>query len=91
VSRARLDRLHPITEENVDLTRIAHVAGVPRFMLGDMVRLAGTWFAAAVRTSSAERISAELLFAYHLGYVRECRRAPAPGDMGPAAVGATTT
>jgi len=81
VSRARLDRMHPVTEEGVDLARVPHMGGMPRFMIVDMLRLAARWLGAAIRLAAGRRMAYEMLLAYNAGYLKEHRR-----DRGPIAV-----
>lgn len=79
VSRARLDRMHPLSEDGVDLASVARVAGVPLFILGDALRDAGKWLSAAARSSTSTRLGSEMRIAYRLGYMRERRRDPMVG------------
>lgn len=43
VSRAALDRIHPVTECNLDLRRTPQIFGVPRFLYGTLLRSAIGW------------------------------------------------
>jgi GT2 family glycosyltransferase len=74
ISRARLDRMHPITELGVDLRTTAHLAGVPKFMVGDAGRDVWKWLRACVRADSPERIRLETRLAYFLGYALDRQR-----------------
>jgi glycosyltransferase involved in cell wall biosynthesis len=74
VSRARVDRLHPITELGVDLGSTPHIAGVPRFMIGSACRNLGYWAAAAVRRDMATRVRVEARLCYFAGYLWERQR-----------------
>jgi hypothetical protein len=76
VSRARLDRMHPVTEEGIDLARVPHMGGMPRFMIVDMLRLAARWLGAAIRLAAGRRRAYEMLLAYNAGYLKEHRRDP---------------
>jgi GT2 family glycosyltransferase len=49
VSRARVDRMHPLTELGIDLRATPHLARVPRFMYADVARDLWRW-AVAPRT-----------------------------------------
>jgi GT2 family glycosyltransferase len=82
ISRARVDRMHPITELGVDLRATAHLAGVPKFMVGDAGRDVWKWLRACVRGDSPERIRVETQLAYFLGYAWERQR-----DRGRTAAG----
>lgn len=92
VSRARVDRVHPVTELGVDLRSTPHVARVPRFMIGSAWRNLRRWAAATVRRDMAERVHVEARLCYFAGYVwerqRERRQAvmavDAPAIMSPA-------
>jgi glycosyltransferase involved in cell wall biosynthesis len=74
ISRARLDRIHPITELGVDLRTTSHLAGVPRFMIGDAGRDLWKWLRARGRGAFPERIRLETRLAYFLGYALERQR-----------------
>jgi glycosyltransferase involved in cell wall biosynthesis len=74
ISRARVDRMHPVTELGVDLRVTAHLAGVPKFMVGDAGRDAWKWLRACVRGDFTERIRLETQLAYFLGYTWERQR-----------------
>jgi GT2 family glycosyltransferase len=74
VSRARVDRIHPVTELGVDLRSTPHIARVPRFMIGSAWRNAWSWAAAAVRFDRAERVRVETRLCYFAGYVWERQR-----------------
>lgn len=69
ISRAALDRMRPVTELGLDLTRVPHLGGVPRFMWGDAVRdLVSMGRAWLVRDEGA-RTRHEMRLAYFGGYV----------------------
>lgn len=76
VSRSRLDRMHAVTEDGVDLTRVPHIIGVPRFIVTDAARLALKWLIAAVTLSAGLRLAYEQRLAYHAGYIAERRQRP---------------
>ncbi len=67
VSRARLDRMHALTELGVDLRHVPHVLGAPRYMYGTAARealaLTRAW------RSSAERFRHQMMLCYCAGYV----------------------
>lgn len=74
VSRARVDRVRPVTELGVDLRSTPHIARVPRFMVGSAWHNLGRWAAAAVRRDLSERIRLEARLCYFAGYVWERQR-----------------
>jgi GT2 family glycosyltransferase len=74
VSRARVDRMHPLTELGIDLRLTPHVARVPRFMFGDLAHDLWRWLLAVVRRDRPERISLESRLCYFLGYAWERQR-----------------
>jgi glucosyl-dolichyl phosphate glucuronosyltransferase len=69
VSRARVDRLHPLTELGLDLRSTPHVVDVPRFMFGDACRDLWKWTWAAMRRRADERVRLETRLCYFLGYL----------------------
>jgi cellulose synthase/poly-beta-1,6-N-acetylglucosamine synthase-like glycosyltransferase len=88
VSRARVDRMHPLTELGVDLRRTRHVARVPRFMFGDAARDLGRWIVALVRRDFTERVCIESRLCYFLCYVweRQRERWQSTGSAAPPAI-----
>jgi glycosyltransferase involved in cell wall biosynthesis len=74
VSRARVDRLHPLTELGLDLRSTPQVAHVPRFMFGDACRDLWKWTRAAVARRASERVHVETRLCYFLGYLWERQR-----------------
>lgn len=70
VSRARLDGIHRLTELGLDLTRVPHIARVPRFIWGLLPRALLAWLGARLsgRTRAATRH--EMRLCYALGYIR---------------------
>lgn len=71
VSRARVDRIHPVTELGVDLRTTPHVAGIPRFMFGDALRDTRGWVRQMLRRNLSERVVFDARLSYFLGYVWE--------------------
>jgi glycosyltransferase involved in cell wall biosynthesis len=51
VSKARLERRHPVTELGLDLRKVPTLAGVPRFMAGTALRDAARWLGACLSTN----------------------------------------
>jgi hypothetical protein len=74
VSRARVDRMHPLTELGVDLRLTRHVARVPRFMFVDAARDLRRWIAALFGRNFSERVDIESRLCYFLGYAWERQR-----------------
>jgi hypothetical protein len=74
ISRARVDRMHPLTELGVDLRLTPHVARVPRFMFGDFARDIWQWALALVRRDFPRRLDIESRLCYFLGYAWERQR-----------------
>jgi hypothetical protein len=72
VSKAFLERRHPITELGVDLRAVQKFAGVPRFMIGTALRDIASWAAAG---NAMERIRREVRLYYFLGYFKGARAA----------------
>jgi glycosyltransferase involved in cell wall biosynthesis len=71
VSRARMERLHPITELGLDLRTVPTVAGIPRFLFGNAARELLRWCAALVHGDLGRRLAAETQLWYFGGQVRE--------------------
>ncbi len=69
LSRATLDRLQPVTELGLDLTRVKHVADVPRFMLRGALNDALGWVGSAIRFDFEEQFRHEMMLCYFAGYV----------------------
>lgn len=73
VSHARLHRLHNQTELGLDLTRVARLAGVPRFVFTNAIRDMGGYLDCLFSGASPRRMEHAMMLAYALGYVRHCR------------------
>ena len=96
VSKARLERRHPITEMGIDLRTAPAVAGVPRYLYGSAVRDFAAWAASWFSGDRLERTRRAMRLCYFAGYVKETRamekesgrrRAPIRGkDVPPGAV-----
>jgi len=71
VSRARVDRLHPVTELGLDLRSVRHIAGVPRFMVGDLVRDLASWARALTAGDRVEAMQRQTRACYFAGYAWE--------------------
>jgi len=69
VSRAALDRMQPVTELGIDLSRTPHVIGVPRFMYGSLLRdLFGVLKEVAARRPEAA-FRHQMMMAFFAGYL----------------------
>lgn len=69
VSRAALERTQPITELGIDLRQTPHLAGVPRFMYGTLVRDIARMLADALRGRPERAFRHQMMIAYFAGYV----------------------
>ncbi len=69
LSRARLDRMHPVTETGIDLSRAREVGGVPLWPVRAAVLDAYGWVRAAAALDPEERFRHEAMLCYSLGYV----------------------
>ena len=74
VSRARVDRLHPVTELGLDLRAVRHIAGVPRFMFGDLLRDLGSWARAMTAGDRVAAMHRQTRACYFAGYFWERMR-----------------
>jgi glucosyl-dolichyl phosphate glucuronosyltransferase len=68
LSRAALERIQPLTELGVDLTKVRHLANVPRFMFRTALTDATGWVACALRMDEEERFRHEMMLCYFAGY-----------------------
>ena len=84
VSRARVDRLHPVTELGLDLRSVRHIAGVPRFMFGDLLRDLKAWMRGLSRGDRVEAMQGQTRACYFAGYAWERLRALRAGRDAPA-------
>jgi glycosyltransferase involved in cell wall biosynthesis len=73
VSKARLEQRHPLTETGVDLTSVAKILGVPRFMIGSALRDLARWVSATIVWNAMERARREMMLCYFAGYVKGVR------------------
>jgi GT2 family glycosyltransferase len=71
VSRARMERIHPVTELGLDLRTVPTVAGIPRFLFGNAVRDVLHWGAALLRGDIGRKLAAETQLWYFGGQLRE--------------------
>jgi glycosyltransferase involved in cell wall biosynthesis len=73
ISKARLERRHPVTELGIDLRTVPRLAGVPRLMLGSAARDAAAWTATWLSRDRIERLRREVRLCYFVGYVKAVR------------------
>jgi len=71
VCRARIDRLHPVTELGLDLRTAPRLCGVPRFMIADAARDGVRWVRAVVAGAVQDRVMCEMRWAFLAGYLWE--------------------
>ena len=93
ISRARLHRMHPRTEPNLDLDRVPRVSGIPRHIFGDVLRHGRGLLRSTMRRDAAERARHEMMLAYCAGYAYDSwrhRRSESPSSR-PASPPATST
>ena len=76
VSRAALARLQPITELGLDLRRVPHVLGVPRYMYGSAMRDVLGWMKERMRGRHADAFRHQMMLAYFAGYFWAVFRRP---------------
>jgi glycosyltransferase involved in cell wall biosynthesis len=72
VSRARVEKIHRCTELGLDLRAVPYIAGVPRFVWGQIPRAAGRWARSLIAGDRAAAMRHKMLVAYSLGYIRGC-------------------
>jgi glucosyl-dolichyl phosphate glucuronosyltransferase len=84
VSKARLERRHPVTELGLDLTKVPTLFGVPRFMIGDACRDAWRWLGAALTMNHTERMRHAMRLCYFVGYAKGIAGAESESDSAPA-------
>lgn len=76
VSRALVDAMHSETELGLDLTTVPHVARVPRFIWGQILRSAAQAAGAGLGGNHRAWMRYTMSCIYALGYVRGCWRRP---------------
>ena len=72
VSRARVERMHRTTELGLDLTRVPHLAGVPRYVWGQVPRSLLHWAQAVLAHDTYAGVRHRMAFMFALGYIRGC-------------------
>lgn len=68
VARARMQALHPVSENGLDLRDVPRLAGLPRFLWGSALRDTGGWIRAALRRDPVARSEREMMLAFFAGY-----------------------
>ncbi len=68
VSRASLERMQPLTELGIDLTRTPHILRVPRYMYGSLLRDAAAWLRHRLGRRRADAFRHQMMMAYFAGY-----------------------
>lgn len=71
ISQARLHRIHNRTELGLDLTTVPRLAGIPRYMLGIIVREGFRAAQAFLRGHRATGVEHQMMMWYAVGYTRE--------------------
>jgi hypothetical protein len=84
VSKARLEQRHPTTELGLDMRKVPRRFGVPRFLIGDALRDACGWVAAAASLNAIERTRREMRLCYAVGYAKGVAGAESENDPAPA-------
>lgn len=69
VARARMQDVHPVWEDGVDLRAVPRLAGLPRFLWGGALRDAWAWLRASVRRDSVGSAEREMMLAFFAGYL----------------------
>ena len=91
ISRARVDAIHGRTELGVQLRDVPHIAGVPRYVWGQMPRSLARSLLALVRGSRTDLMRHLMHLVYCVGYVRASWQRevlpPAPQFSAPGASG----
>ena len=72
VSRARVDAMHRRTELGLDLRTVPHIAGVPRYVWGQIPREAAKWIGSLAIGRRCAAMRHKMHLAYSVGYIRAC-------------------
>ena len=72
VSRARVDAMHRRTELGLDLRQVPYVAGVPRYVWGQVPRSLGEVVRSLLAGDARGVMRHGMRVAYSLGYIRAC-------------------
>jgi glycosyltransferase involved in cell wall biosynthesis len=68
IAKARLERLRPVTELGVDLSRVPRLAGVPRFMVRTAIADATGWLRSLVAGRPEDQMRHAMMLCYFAGY-----------------------
>ena len=69
VARARMQDVHPVLEDGVDVRAVPRLAGLPRFLWGGAARDALAWIGAAARRDAVGSAEREMMLAFFAGYL----------------------
>ena len=69
-SKAALEAIQPLTELGLDLRRVPHVGGVPRYMLGDALRDLKGYARALILGTAGDRMRHAMRLSYFAGFAR---------------------
>jgi glycosyltransferase involved in cell wall biosynthesis len=72
LSRARVDAMHQRTELGLDLRTVPYVAGVPRYVWGQLPRSSMNFARSVLTGDRHAAMRHEMHVAYALGYIRAC-------------------
>jgi glycosyltransferase involved in cell wall biosynthesis len=78
-SRAALERIQPVTELGLDLSRVPHVLRTPRFMWRSAAEALCGWGVAALRFDEEAQFRHETMLCYFAGYVSARREERSAG------------
>jgi glycosyltransferase involved in cell wall biosynthesis len=70
ISKARLERLRPVTELGIDLSHVPRIAGVPRYMFRSAITDATGWIRALVARRPEDQMRHAMMLCYFAGYCR---------------------
>jgi glucosyl-dolichyl phosphate glucuronosyltransferase len=76
ISRARVDAMHGETELGLSLRSVPRVAGVPRYVWGQLLRSTGAAVLSSFRQDTHAATRHEMFMVYGAGYVRGCWARP---------------
>ena len=72
ISRARVDAIHGRPELGLDLREVPHIAGVPRYVWGQLPRSLARTIFALLRGRSQDGMRQAMHLVYCVGYIRAC-------------------
>lgn len=81
VSRARVDAMHQCTELGLDLRQVPYVAGVPRYVWGQVPRSLADTVRAVASGDRRAAMRHAMRIAYSFGYIRACWSGSRIGPM----------